>query len=193
MNVACYMFYVFVYVFRNFLMLYQIFQNTPSKEYFKIIKHTQLQKIQTINGRWHLSPLRARTKVSLIWSIRSQQLCRGTGDIRLTIKFYSDQNRSLRLSKKSIKKIFQSLMRLYHTMVTLSQQLCSSTAVVWYRGIYEIYINIMNCNSIILIIYCVLSVCLSRTAAHGKVVSIPLNLLGKVIQLLILLQNEYVQ
>ena len=130
MNVVCYIFYVFVYVLRNFFMLYQIFQNTPSKEYFKIIKHTQLRKIQTINGRWHLSSLRARTKVRLIWSIRSQQLCRGTGDIRLAIKFYSDQNRSLRLSKNSIKKIYKSLMRLCHTMVTLFQQLCSSTAGV---------------------------------------------------------------
>ena len=92
MNVTCYyIFYVFVCVLCNPFMLSQIVQTIPIKA-FKISMYILLKKTQTINGTWHLSSLKARTKVSLIWLIRSQQLCRGTGHIRLIIKFYSEKN-----------------------------------------------------------------------------------------------------
>ena len=98
---------------------------------FEISMYIRLQNTQTINGTWRLSSLKARTKVSLIWLIRSQQLCRGTRHIGLTIKFFSDKKHSLRLGQNKIRKLRQSLMRLHHMIALRLQQLCRSIAIVW--------------------------------------------------------------
>ena len=175
-NYVCYLLYVFVYVTCKTFMLPQNAQNTSIKIYLELLIYVQLLMTQTINGHWHLSAHIARTKESLIWLLRSQQLYSGNRHIRLSKIFFSVGNRSLRLRFSKISKISWSLMRLYHTTGTRSQQLCSNVTVVWCRGIPEnIHIvanaKIYTCLCVPILFH--VSVCLSGMIAYSEVTMNP--------------------
>ena len=178
-NYVCYLLYVFVYVTCKTFMLPQIVQNTAKKDYFKHLIYVQLLMIQPINGHWHLSAHIARTKESLIWLLRSQQLYSGNRHTRLSKILFFVGNRSLRLRHSKISKISWSLMRLYHTTGTRRQQLCSNATVVWCGGIPEIIHTIFaNANTFLCVSILIhVSVCLSSMIACSEATGNPPNTL----------------
>ena len=127
MNYMCYYYYLYVTVYRKLFMLTNHIQNKPNKEKFDILDMNLLLivKIPSINSLWHLSALMARAKVSPIWLVRSQQLCRGAGHIGLTIKLYSSGNDPIRLI--IVSRSWISLCR------AVAETLCDTA--VWQRDV----------------------------------------------------------
>ena len=139
MSYACYKIYMYVCVYCNLFMLTKQIQPNPNEEYLDITVFFQLFSKKnilrtTFNSIWHLSALRARTRVGPIWSIRSQQLCRGTGHIGPTLKLCSNGNKSLRLIEFIINTVSRRWMPPYQKAAEL---LCN--AAVWWGDIRIYY------------------------------------------------------
>ena len=121
-------------------MLTKYIQPSPNKENLDIWKLTQslfmITIIQSINSFWHLPALLVRTKVSPLWLVRSQQLCRGTRHIGLTLKLCSNGNKSIRPIDFIINTVSRRWMPLYRKAAEL---FCN--AAVWWGDIisYNIY------------------------------------------------------
>ena len=120
---------MYVFVYSQLFMLTNYIQNKPKKEDLEILENKLFLlsniTIESINSLWHLSALLARTKVSPIWSVRSQQLCRGTGHIGVALKLYSSGNDTVWLIIVS-----RSLISLCQAVACI---FCC--AAVWWRDI----------------------------------------------------------
>lgn len=141
MSYTCYKIYVNVYVYCKLFMLTKYIQSSPNKENLDIWNPIQLllnvfinTMIQPINSFWHLPAPLVRTRVSPLWLVRSQQLCRGTGHTGLTLKLCSNGNKSLRLIEFIINTVSRRWMPPYQKAAEL---LCN--AAVWWGDIRIYY------------------------------------------------------
>ena len=141
---------MYVFVYSQLFMLTNYIQNKPKKENLEILdKKLFLLRniiIESINSLWHLSALAARTKVSPIWLVRSQQLCRGTRHIGVALKLYSNGNDTVWL-----KIVSRGRISLCQTVACI---VCCATD--WWKDITRN--NIISCIIHYLFMYVIINV-----------------------------------